>query len=327
MISVIIPVYNVDQYLERCIAALQRQVFSDFEVILVDDGSDDSSGSICDAVCVDSRFRVIHQTHSGASSARNSGLRAAAGEYVLFLDADDWPADDMLEKLSAGIGEADLAMCYYYLAYEQESGGFSCLNPWPPAADEVRPPDKYYDVFAKSATLWNKLIRREAIGCVRFYESMTYGEDAVFLCEILKNVSAAVIVPEPLYYYHRNRAGNVVSAKLDERSLEFLSNTRRVFELCDAAGYTAVGVRRICSVVSEVEKKLCETDPKERTRFKKACRALLCCPSFSQYWTFLKDPHFSFRERVGCARMRWSPLYELLRTIRQRFSERNSGRV
>lgn len=318
MISVIIPVYNVDRYLERCLAALQRQTFSDYEVILVDDGSDDSSGAICDAFCVDDRFQVIHQTHAGVSAARNCGLCAATGEYVLFLDADDWPADEMLEKLSAGIGGADVAMCYHYLAYEREDGGFSYLDPWPSEVETVRLPDKYYDIFSKSATLWNKLIRRDTIGNVRFCETMTYGEDAVFLCEILRNVSTVAIVREHLYYYYRNRVGNVVSAKPDERSLEFLSNTRQVFELCDEEGYTAVGVRRICSVVFEVEKKLRQIEPEKRACYKKACQKLLRYPSASQFMTFLRDPHFSLRERIGCARMRWSPFYGLIQMLKQR---------
>ncbi len=318
MISVIIPVYNVDCYLGRCLEAVRRQTLSDFEVILVDDGSDDSSSAICDAFCGDHRFHVIHQTHAGVSAARNCGLRAAAGEFVLFLDADDWPADNMLEKLSDGIGEADLAMCYHYLAYEREDGGFSFLDPWRPEVNVSQTLDKYYDVFAKSAVLWNKLIRRTAIGAVRFDETMTYGEDAVFLCEIFNNISAVVIVPERLYYYFRNRGGNVVSSRLDERSLEFLSNTRKVFELCDKEGYSAVGVRRICSVVSEVEKKLRQTDPEKRACYKKACRELLYYPSALQFWTFLRDPHFSLRERIGCARMRWSPFYGLIQMLKQR---------
>lgn len=327
MISVIIPVYNVDHYLRRCLEAVQRQTFSDFEVILVDDGSTDSSGAICDDFCSDTRFRTIHQNHSGVSAARNRGLRAAAGEYVLFLDADDWPADDMLEKLSSGIGEADLAMCYHYLAYEREDGGFSYLNPWPSATAVSQPQDKYYDVLTKSATLWNKLIRRTAIGSVCFDETMTYGEDAVFLCEIFHNISSVVIVPENLYYYYRNRRGNVVSAQLDERSLEFLSNTKKVFELCNADGHVAVGVKRICSVVAEVEKKLRQTNPVERARYQKACRELMRCPSFSQYWTLLRDPHFSLRERFGCARMRWSPFYGLIQAIKERVLEREDDRA
>ena len=90
MISVIIPVYNVEKYLNRCLQSVLNQTYTEFEVILIDDGSTDKSGEICDSVLSDKRCKVIHQNNQGVSSARNRGLAASRGEYILFVDPDDW---------------------------------------------------------------------------------------------------------------------------------------------------------------------------------------------------------------------------------------------
>mgnify|MGYP003623332904 CR=1 FL=1 len=100
MISVIIPVYNVEAYLDRCVASILRQSYNNLEIILVNDGSTDSSAQMCDAYAqADTRIRVIHKQNGGLSSARNAGIDIASGEYLAFIDSDDFIADDMLETL------------------------------------------------------------------------------------------------------------------------------------------------------------------------------------------------------------------------------------
>lgn len=100
--SIIVPVYNVEQYLDECVRSVLAQTFSDFELILVDDGSKDRSGTLCDQLAAtDTRIRVIHQENQGLSGARNTGIRAATGDYLMFLDSDDWWADhDCLQKIA-----------------------------------------------------------------------------------------------------------------------------------------------------------------------------------------------------------------------------------
>ena len=101
LISIIIPVYNVDKYLNTCLKSIENQSISNFEVILVDDGSTDTSGKICDDwVMTDTRFKVIHQLNSGVSNARNNGIEASKGDYIIFLDPDDYIERDMLDKMS-----------------------------------------------------------------------------------------------------------------------------------------------------------------------------------------------------------------------------------
>ena len=108
-VSVIIPVYNVRLYLERCVQSVLRQTYKDLEIILVDDGSKDNSGELCDQLALsDQRIRVIHQENQGLSGARNTGIRQATGEYIIFLDSDDeWLLSDGLENLLQG-EKADL---------------------------------------------------------------------------------------------------------------------------------------------------------------------------------------------------------------------------
>ena len=95
-ISVIVPVYNVEKYLHRCVDSILAQTFNDFELLLIDDGSKDKSGAICDEYAAkDSRVRVFHKENGGVSSARNLGLENAKGDWIIFIDSDDWIADDM----------------------------------------------------------------------------------------------------------------------------------------------------------------------------------------------------------------------------------------
>lgn len=311
MISVIIPVYNVADCVERCLRALQRQTYSDFEALLIDDGSTDASAAICDTFCADGRFRVIRQQHAGVSAARNRGLQAAAGECVLFIDADDWMADNMLERLAQEIGDADLAMCRHYAAEQCTDGSFEYLDYWPRANGVQSVQDKYLEIVCRSVTLWNKLIRRAVIGDTRFDETLTYGEDAVFLCEVIRNVRSAVIVPEHLYYYYRNRTGNVVSAEINEKSLELLRNTKRIFDLCASDGDVSAGIRRIHASVGEVQSKIQPhvKDLRSNRAYLNACRELMQYPSYSQFLIFMKDCRISARERLSCALLRLDPFY------------------
>ena len=104
LVSVIVPVYNVEAYLARCVASLRGQTYPDLEIILVDDGSADGSGLLCDSFArEDPRIRVIHQPNAGVSAARNAGLEAASGAYVCFVDGDDWAVETMAAEAAAAM--------------------------------------------------------------------------------------------------------------------------------------------------------------------------------------------------------------------------------
>lgn len=205
-LSIIVPVYKVEPYLPKCIDSILAQTFTDFELILIDDGSPDRCGEICDEYAKkDSRIVVIHQKNQGVSAARNAGLDAAQGEYIGFVDADDWLEPEMYKSLMDRLLETgcDLVGCTYY---------HDNTAPTQRAEDELRFPDSralLFDLYTKpskmSGSCCIKLFRRSVIGSVRFIVGMTAWEDLVFLqnCYLHDPVSA-VRLAKPLYHYRSN---------------------------------------------------------------------------------------------------------------------------
>lgn len=130
MISIVIPVYNVEMYLQRCVDSILEQTCGDFEIILVDDGSMDSSGEICDQyAATDSRVRVAHEPNGGPSAARNKGIDMAAGEYIFFMDSDDALESDALEKLSSlSSPDVDIVVGGYKKVFEDRTEVFTCTG-------------------------------------------------------------------------------------------------------------------------------------------------------------------------------------------------------
>ena len=134
LISIIVPVYNVEAYLDRCMESILKQTYKRLEIILVDDGSTDSSREKCDAYAKqDSRIKVIHKKNSGLSDARNAGLALATGDYIGYVDSDDWIEPDMYQSLYDACAEhdAELAVCRYFREYQDrtEAGGTGKVVP------------------------------------------------------------------------------------------------------------------------------------------------------------------------------------------------------
>ena len=126
MISIVIPVYNSAKYLNDCIESIRRQKYNDWECILIDDGSSDGSSRICDEWAeVDKRFKAFHQPNSGVSTARNNGIKYVSGEYITFIDSDDWIDDNYLSTLIANGGECDLIVSGIVDCYEGDNSSFS----------------------------------------------------------------------------------------------------------------------------------------------------------------------------------------------------------
>lgn len=204
MLSIIVPVYNSAKYLERCVNSLLAQTYHDLEVLLIDDGSTDDSGTLCDAFSsADSRVRVIHKYNGGVSSARNTGIEAAKGQFLAFVDSDDYCAPDMYEKLFAKMSDdVDIVQCEYMLDY-----GDSQI---PEALYDVSENDKISTIrqfllsglggLCCSIIVRQDLIHRHDLS---FPEYLTSGEDFWFMLRLLANAKKLTRVPEPLYYYNR----------------------------------------------------------------------------------------------------------------------------
>ena len=212
-ISVIVPVYQVEAYLPQCIDSILAQTFRDFELILVDDGSQDRSGAICDEYAGrDERVRVLHKENGGLSDARNAGLEQANGDYFLFVDSDDFIAPMMLERLYAGAQRegADLAICNFRYTFDtKEKKDFSTAM----TAEILRGAEIFYNRKNDRShgfwtVAWNKLYKRETFGKLRF-RSGKYHEDEFWANDMYQLDIRVVTIPDCLYYY-RQRGGSIM---------------------------------------------------------------------------------------------------------------------
>ena len=204
LISVIVPVYNVENYLDKSIGSILAQTYQNLELILVDDGSKDASGAMCDAWrAKDARIRVIHQTNGGQALARNHGIDEAAGAYLAFIDSDDWIAPDYLETLYRLLQEhrAEISICDKQMIYE--SGGQAKSSE---EEDQIR---EYTNREALKALFyqreidnspWGKLYRASLFNGVRFPEGKIY-EDLGTIYRLLYQCDRVVRTSRKLYYY------------------------------------------------------------------------------------------------------------------------------
>lgn len=205
MISIVVPVYNVEKYLNRCIESIINQTFNNIEIILVDDGSTDSSGNICDEYKkIDSRIKVIHKENGGLSDARNVGIENACGEWIGFVDSDDYIAENMYEQLYCLIRKynADIAICGVKDIYEgnaiiqnKKIEEFACSGK---EALELTLKGKQL-----AGSICNKLIHKKWLYNLKFLKDKTY-EDAFITPELLLSVDTVACTTLSLYnYWHR----------------------------------------------------------------------------------------------------------------------------
>lgn len=223
LITVIVPVYNVEGYLNRCVESIANQSYRNLEIILVDDGSRDGCPGLCDTwVKSDSRIKVIHKKNGGVSSARNAGLDIACGEYIAFVDADDYISPNMLEKLLNGaiLNNCDISICRV-------------------SSDESAPNEqaKVYENDVLSLYLSDSLCRpsvfaklysRQVIQGLRFDPSIKIGEDYIFNFYAFKNARRVVVLEERLYYYELRE--NSAVHTLNKEMLDRWKNTKSVLE-------------------------------------------------------------------------------------------------
>lgn len=221
-ISIIVPIYNVEKYLKRCVDSILSQKFTDFELILVDDGSSDKCPKICDEYLQkDSRVRVIHKENGGQADARNAGLEVAEGKYIGFVDSDDFIHPQMYELLHAVsiIHDAGIVQCEFYRFNENENTG--------PFQDEtvssmrIMSKEEYLDAFypencyAVTSTVCNKLYKNTIFRELRFPLGQYY-EDGSVLLETLdicaKSYGNIILLPNQLYWYMQRKGSTMHSA-------------------------------------------------------------------------------------------------------------------
>lgn len=225
-ISIIIPVYNVEKYLKECADSIINQTYKDFEVVLVDDGSTDSSGRICDEICLrDERFRVFHKKNEGVSIARNLGIKNARYDYIAFIDADDIISPLYLEVLGKNMVEGGICSCELTRSYSSLCKSISKskieLEPNDAVKVMLTPPNSYIPLGPVCKLFDRRIILDNNI----FYNpNYAIAEDLLFNCEyISKSKNVIIHIPLKLYYYRTSSGISINRFKKKKVSTKLLS--------------------------------------------------------------------------------------------------------
>lgn len=256
MISVIVPIYKVEEYLEECIKSIVNQSYTNLEIILVDDGSPDSCGKICDEWAkVDKRIVVIHQSNKGISQARNVGLKRVTGDYVSFVDSDDVLHPRMYQFLLDALvkNEADISICHEDAF---DDGIYRSRNYSNYTIESVEDTECLKKHFMDAWTgpinfVWNKLYRREIVSNLLFPVGRKM-EDIWFSVEALSKVKKAVWINERLYGY-RQRIGSIMNsgdATVFQQHGEAILHQREVLKLKE---YDAYALRKLAHLGYEAK--------------------------------------------------------------------------
>lgn len=228
-VSIIIPVYRAEAYIRKCLDSFLAQTLKEWEIVLVNDGSPDHSGQICDEYAAkDSRFHVIHQQNAGVSAARQIGLEALTGDYVIHADPDDWVEPKMLEELyaKAVADDADMVICDMYKDFEDK-----CLY-YKQVVTDTNPQSILNDIFRDKihGSCCNKLIKRSCMNKygAKFPKGVNYCEDVCFLVQLLKHDINVTYLNKAYYHYVQNQ-GSITNAytietlKTHQKYVQFLT--------------------------------------------------------------------------------------------------------
>lgn len=223
LISIIIPVYNVEEYLNQCLDSIINQSYNNLEIIIIDDGSTDNSSKICDEFAIkDNRIKVIHKSNGGLSDARNIGIENSNGKYIFFVDSDDFIDNIMIEKLYKLIkaNDADISMCnftYYYnddLKHELiESPVKNDILNRQEAIDKLFEEKNWFYVVA-----WNKLYKKEIWDDIKFPKGYIHEDEAV-IHKVFMKCNKIVTTSESLYFY-RQVKGSIMNSGFNEKRLD-----------------------------------------------------------------------------------------------------------
>lgn len=233
-ISVLIPAYNVERYLPKCLDSVLSQTFENFEVILIDDGSTDGTGKICDDYAAkDSRIKVYHQDNKGISATRNLCLQYATGEYIQFVDSDDWIEPTMLKTMfdAASDNEAEIVGCNFVQVFQRK-------------CEKIRTFYETKDEFLRAVlsnqwgVLWKLLIKRTVLkrGDILFPENINGGEDYYFVVCALVESGKVLCVDEYFYNYNRINEKSTISTPTKDKILEQISATKLVEGVLECKG-------------------------------------------------------------------------------------------
>lgn len=227
LISIVIPVYNVEHYLERCLESVINQTYKNIEIILVDDGSTDNSGNLCDIYAKkDLRIKVYHKDNGGLSDARNYGISMSNGKYISFIDSDDYVASDMIEALYKALCQhkTDISICRPFDVYE--NGNLSRLDEKKENSSNfitisnVQAMKLVLEAKVISVQAWGKLYKKEIFDNINFPKNKI-AEDAFIILKVLNSVKNVCYTRSEKYFYV-HRPGSITTRKFNSNSLNVI---------------------------------------------------------------------------------------------------------
>ena len=246
LVSVVVPVYNVEEYVTRCVKSIIDQTYPNLEILLVDDGSTDRSGKICDSLAtMDPRFQVIHQENAGLSGARNKGIELCSGEYIAFIDSDDFISKEFIRALveTACKTDSDIVQCYVksFLYGEDTSDpafeeGFHMED-----VNIVRFTGREMcqtlldTAYEDCGVVWNKLYKATVLEKLRFPLQKIH-EDDFLVGKLYWHSAHVTIFEKPMYYYQYKRPDSIMNKKYSLKRLDGLEARKEQFEFFEEVG-------------------------------------------------------------------------------------------
>ena len=300
-VSIIVPVYNVEKYLSRCLDSILNQTFTDFEVILVNDCSPDNSGAICDEYAKkDNRIKVIHRgKNGGASASRNMGLEASGGEYISFVDSDDYVIPKYLETLvwQLETNDADVVQCGFCEVVNDVMSDITQQH-----ICETYTKEQAYGLLYGNGSanklnfiLWNKLFRKSLVKDVKFVEGLRC-EDVIYVSESIAGANKIVYNSEQMYYYSRHEdsvMGIMQSCKEDMVKSHILAYRQVSISVENLSEYITLlsNARLAVWYVSAIKNKMLKKDKELKKMFKED----------KKRFAFLKNKRIPFIKRLVIA--------------------------
>lgn len=237
MISVIIPAYNIAPYLERCVDSILNQTYTDFEILIVNDGSTDETADLCDKLALrDSRVRVFHKQNGGVSSARNLAIENAKGDMISIIDGDDWVEPTLFEDAvnSMKQNNAQVFMFEYFVDKNDESikhrvsdSKYGVLDTETALIRTISPDNRF---------AWSKIFDKELLYDTKFNENIILGEDTLFICEIVARAKT-IFYSDNAYYHYLIRENSAITSAFNIRKMTGIDAYQKELELCINSGF------------------------------------------------------------------------------------------
>ena len=300
VVSIIVPVYNVEKYIYDCVNSLIAQKFDDIEIILVDDGSTDTSGDICDKYAQkDSRIKVIHQTNEHQGKARNAGIRIARGKWITFVDSDDWVSPEFVKKMyeKAISSEADIVMCDYCRA-KSKGTRIKCKSHIDKIffnTDGIDLRTSTIQPTRKSGfcmvVCWNKLFRADLAKRYLYFPENIAFEDSAPVLRCLVMAEKITVVNEKLYFYRINNVSSTTRAK-DKRRFDIIKIQRIILNDFETYDFGKFKPFCITFMIKDIIKHFRAIDDTLKAEFYRQMQEILCEMDAKGY---LKFAEFKYR--------------------------------